>query len=251
VTNTSGSFLRTASSEASVVKMRLKKENQQGYHFDAMVRFEEGSSDAFDAHRDMDILTGSSFEFGFPNSSGNLLLNSQEALAEETRIVPIKLDLKGQTGVFLFDILVQSLPPGSAAFIRDLYLGQITQLNEGSNFTFTVSDIASGSDDRFELVISHNLVTGSLHQRGKESFLLSPNPTNSERGAQVSMNGFSGKEVQILVADVTGRKVISQKLSLHNGALVYPLNCSGIPAGLYSIQVTTADKKLIRKLVLR
>lgn len=251
VTNTSGSFLRTATSEASVVKMRLKKDGQSVYHFDAMVQFEEGSTDAFDAHRDMDILTGSSFEFGFPNSSGNLLLNSQEALAEETRIVPIKLDLKGQTGVFLFDILVQSLPPGSAAFIRDLYLGQITQLNEGSNFTFTVSDIASGSDDRFELVISHNLVTGSLHQRGKESFLLSPNPTNPERGAQVSMNGFSGKEVQILVADVTGRKVISQKLSLHNGALVYPLNCSGIPAGLYSIQVTTADKKLIRKLVLR
>jgi autotransporter-associated beta strand protein len=251
VTNTSGSFLRTASSEASVVKMRLKKENQQGYHFDAMVRFEEGSSDAFDAHRDMDILTGSSFEFGFPNSSSNLLLNSQEALAEETRIVPIKLDLKGQTGVFLFDILVQNVPPGSAAFIRDFYLGQITQLNEGSNFTFTVFDAFSGAGDRFELVISPNLVTGALPQGGKESFLLSPNPTNPERGAQVSINGFSGKEVQILVADVTGRKVISQKLSLHNGALVYPLNCSGIPAGMYSIQVTTADKKLIRKLVLR
>jgi autotransporter-associated beta strand protein len=251
VTNTSGSFLRTAITEASLIQMRLKKAGDSGYHFDAMVRFEEGSTEAFDAHRDMDILTGSSYEFGFPNSNTNLLLNSQAILSEETRIVPIRMDLKGQTGVFSFEILAQDLPSGSVAFIRDLYLGEITEVTEEGNFTFTVSDIASGSDERFELVISPNLVTGALPQGGKERFLLSPNPTNLEKGAQVSMVGFSGKEVQILVSDVTGRKIISQKLNLHNGALVYPLNCSGIPAGIYSIQVTTADKKLITKLILK
>jgi hypothetical protein len=199
----------------------------------------------------MDSLTGSSFEFGFPNSSSNLLLNSQEALAEETRIVPIKLDLKGQTGVFLFDILVQNLPPGSAAFIRDLYLGQITQLNEGSNFTFTVFDAFSGAGDRFELIISPYLVTDGYSLIAKEGLVVFPNPSDSEKGSQIFINGFSGNEVQILVTDITGRKVLSHKSDLHNGSLVYPLNCSKLPAGLYTIQVSTAEKKLTRKLILK
>jgi hypothetical protein len=251
VTNTSGSFLRTATSEASVVKMRLKKDGQPGYHFDAMVRFEEGSSEAFDAHRDMDILTGSSYEFGFPISTTNLLLNSQEALTQETRIVPIELDLKGQTGTFSFDIVIQTLPIGTLAFIRDLYLGEIIEISQGSNFTFTVSNIASGSGDRFELVISPNMVTGVYSLFGKERLVLFPNPSDLEKGSQISLNGFSGNEVQIVVTDITGRKVQSHKLDLQNGSLLYPLNCSKLSAGLYTIQVSNSEKKLTRKLVLK
>lgn len=250
-TSTSGSFLRTASSEVSLVKMRLKKENQPGYQFDAMVRFEEGSSDAFDAHRDMDILTGSFYEFGFPNSEQNLLLNSQAELGTETRIVPLRMSLRGLTGIFSFEILSQMLPSGSTAYIRDLFLGEITEITEGSIFTFSVSDPASGSDDRFELVISPGLVTGRPSMNENHYFFLSPNPSDKQNGTRILMKGFKGNDAQILVTDVTGRVVFSQKVKLEYGSLNHPLNCSGFPPGLYTIQIHAQDSKLSRKLIVK
>jgi hypothetical protein len=251
VTNTSGSFLRTVSSEASLIQMRLKKAGEAAYQFDAMVRFEEGSTEAFDAHRDMDILTGSSYEFGFPNAGSNLLLNSQEALSEETRIVPIRMNLRGHTGPFSFEVLSQALPSGSSAYIRDLYLGEITEIFQGSNFTFTVSDSASGAGDRFELIISPGLVTGGASLKDEHYLFLSPNPSDQQKGTQISMKGFKGNEAQILVTDVTGRIVSSEKASLNNGSMVYPLNCAGFPAGIYTIQIRTQDSKLSRKLIIK
>ena len=180
-----------------------------------------------------------------------MLLNSQEPLTEENRIVPIQLNLKGQTGTFTFNILTQTLPTGTIAFIRDMYLGEITEISQGSNFTFTVFDATSSSDDRFELIISPYLVTSGKSFVGKGSLIVSPNPSDPDKGSQISINGFSGNEVQILVTDITGRKVLSHKSDLHNGSLVYPLNCSKLPAGLYTIQVSTTEKKLTRKLILK
>jgi hypothetical protein len=231
--------------------MRLKKAGEAAYQFDAMVRFEEGSTEAFDAHRDMDILTGSSYEFGFPNAGSNLLLNSQEALSEETRIVPIRMNLRGHTGPFSFEVLSQALPSGSSAYIRDLYLGEITEIFQGSNFTFTVSDSASGAGDRFELIISPGLVTGGASLKDEHYLFLSPNPSDQQKGTQISMKGFKGNEAQILVTDVTGRIVSSEKASLNNGSMVYPLNCAGFPAGIYTIQIRTQDSKLSRKLIIK
>jgi hypothetical protein len=95
------------------------------------------------------------------------------------------------------------------------------------------------------------MVTGVNSLFGKESLVLFPNPSDLEKGSQISINGFSGNEVQILVTDITGRKVQSHKSDLHNGSLVYPLNCSKLPAGLYTIQVSTTEKKLTRKLILK
>jgi hypothetical protein len=65
------------------------------------------------------------------------------------------------------------------------------------------------------------------------------------------MKGFKGNEAQILVTDVTGRIVSSEKASLNNGSMVYPLNCAGFPAGIYTIQIRTQDSKLSRKLIIK
>ena len=247
VTNTSGTYLRTATAESSAIRMRLKKEGQTDYQFDAMVKFEEGSSDAFDIHRDMDILSGPSYEFGFPNASGNLLLNSQAELSGETRIVPMHLDLKGQTGNFRFEVLSQSLPSGSVAYIRDNYLGELSEVSQNSVLSFIVLDEASAASDRFELIINPGVVTGNVQLSGQQISIL-PNPSKSLKGATLLMSGFSGKTAQVSICDMTGKVLFASSTSLVSGKAEISLP-AGLASGVYQVKVKGENISQTRRFV--
>jgi hypothetical protein len=251
VTNTSGTYLRTATVESSSIRMRLKKANQTGYHFDAMVKFEEGSSDGFDQNREMHLLSGPSYDFGFPNEAGNMLLNSQYELLAETRIVPMEMNLKGQNGSFEFEVLSQSIPAGSVAYIRDNYLGEITEITQGSIFGFETNGGASSASNRFELIINPGIFTSASQHAGREIISIFPNPTESGNGTLVSLKGFSGTQAQLQVTDLSGRVLISEHALLNNGSFNYQLNTGKLAAGVYSLSVSASGKTQVRKLVVR
>jgi hypothetical protein len=251
VTNASGTFLRTATADASMIHMRLKKNGVSDYHFDAMVRFEEGSSEEFDIHKDMDLLPGPAFEFGFPAGGSNMVLNSQSVLTEETRIVPLSVDLKGQSGSYAFEILAQNLPVGATAFIRDNLLGEIAEIHPGSIVEFLSYDEASAYSGRFELLINPVTFTGNTVSPGSEIIRIFPNPTQHGQGTLLTLQGFSGREAAVRVADMAGRTVLNQKFTLQNENHVFPINCSGLAAGIYTIQVCSENRKITRKLVVK
>jgi hypothetical protein len=251
VTNASGTFLRTATADASMIHMRLKKNGVSDYHFDAMVRFEEGSSEEFDIHKDMDLLPGPAFEFGFPAGGSNMVLNSQSVLTEETRIVPLSVDLKGQSGSYAFEILAQNLPVGATAFIRDNLLGEIAEIHPGSIVEFLSYDEASAYSGRFELLINPVTFTGNTVSPGSEIIRIFPNPTQHGQGTLLTLQGFSGREAAVRVADMAGRTVLNQKFTLQNENHVFPINCSGLAAGMYTIQVCSENRKITRKLVVK
>jgi hypothetical protein len=251
VTNTSGTYFRTASSESSSIRMRLKKNDQSAYHFDAMVKFEEGSSDNFDQNRDLDLLSGPSYEFGFPSSTGNMLLNSQAALMEETRIIPMAMNLKGNRGNFSFEVLAQQIPAGAVAFIRDQYLNTITEISQGSVISFEAMDDAASMADRFELIINPAIYTGVSGLNGAQMVSIYPNPTESAKGARISLKGFKTGSARILVSDVMGRMVRETGISLTNANQEESMEINGLAPGVYTVNVQAEGKTLVRKLVIR
>ena len=251
VTNTSGTYVRTAVSDAASVRMRLKKAGQTDYQFDAMVKFEEGSSDAFDNHRDMDLLSGPSFEFGFPNAEQNLLLNSQAELGTETRIVPLQMNLKGMNGEFSFEILNQNLPAGAAAYIRDNYNNEISEINQGSIIVFEVNSAEEGIADRFELIINPSSITSGSAKIGAGLVSIFPNPSDGTKGVQISLKGFNKNSASIRVTDVLGRPVKDFGIMLSNGSQNLFLETKHLSPGVYTIQVEADGKSITRKLVIR
>jgi hypothetical protein len=251
VTNTSGTYLRTASSLASSVRMRMKRNGQSDYQFDAMVKFEEGSTDAFDQHRDMHILSGPSYDFGFPSSEGNMLLNSQAGLEEETRIVPIQMNLKGAMGDFSFEVLSQELPAGAVAYIRDNYLGEITEIAQGTTYSFEVNNDASALSDRFELIINPAVFTGTSGLTGSQIVSIFPNPTESSKGAVISLKGFEGNSARIRVTDMMGKLVVESGIALSNGNAERTVELRNLASGIYTVTVNASGRNVVRKLVIR
>jgi hypothetical protein len=61
--------------------------------------------------------------------------------------------------------------------------------------------------DRFELTINPAVYTGISGMNGAQMINIYPNPTESTKGARISLKGFQAASARITVADVMGRTV--------------------------------------------
>jgi hypothetical protein len=234
-TGSSATFARTATVASNQLRIRMSKPDHIGYQFDAMVRFRDGASDGFDQNKDLELLPGSGFELAIQTSeAGNLLLNTL-APVSETKIIPLWVDYKANSGQFQFSFLdVESLNESTTAYLKDNYLGSLTLINPQTVYTYQANDAASMNAGRFELIFNPNSITSSSKNLSQKNILVFPNPVIHEKFTLI----YSGEiaHIQLEITDLPGKQVPFTFSHTKPEAIEIALN-SKLPPGQYLLKV--------------
>jgi hypothetical protein len=200
-----------------------------------MVRFRDGASDGFDQNKDLELLPGSGFELAIQTSeAGNLLLNTL-APVSETKIIPLWVDYKANSGQFQFSFLdVESLNESTTAYLKDNYLGSLTLINPQTVYTYQANDAASMNAGRFELIFNPNSITSSSKNLSQKNILVFPNPVIHEKFTLI----YSGEiaHIQLEITDLPGKQVPFTFSHTKPEAIEIALN-SKLPPGQYLLKV--------------
>jgi hypothetical protein len=77
---------------------------------------------------------------------------------------------------------------------------------------------------------------------------LHPNPANEE--ISLTVKTIPNEELKIIVTDLTGRTVISENTGKHDGPVNIRTDVSFLEAGVYLLQLVSADQMVTRKIVI-
>lgn len=99
------------------------------------------------------------------------------------------------------------------------------------NYHVTVSP---ATQNNFRKVLNDSINTGSTIN----NFKLAPNPTNSI--VRISFNGEKENSVTLLVTDMVGKKVMTDKFTFNPGS-THDLNLARFASGVYLVHITNAN----------
>jgi len=245
------SFVRTATTASNNVRLRISKVNGGNYSFDAMVRFMEGATEAFDQHIDANFMRSGRESVAFPSNNQNLVLNTLPSL-EGYRVVPVKSYYSGQTGQFKFDFLeLNSFPANVHIYLKDRVLNSLLDVRQYPAYTFNVAANNNlNSNDRFELIFSPTAITEVKPAvNGNAVFSVYPNPSNGSK-VVASMIGFENESsVQVVVTDVLGKVVYSATQTIGNGNDAEHAIAARLASGVYNVSCVGKSHKFTTKLV--
>ncbi len=144
-----------------------------------------------------------------------------------------------------FIMRVNNMPEtATTIYLHDKWLHRFVRLNKGAEYRFDITDNpASEGDNRFEVSLGIDDET-SLAATSAITFELQPNPAAKE--AKMVYN-IGGGEAQVKVMDMLGVTVYETDLgSQMSGSTT--LDLSEFAAGVYLVELTAGNKKLIRRL---
>jgi len=248
-----GSFVRTAVAHDQV-RIRLKKQSNLNYTFDAMVRFDANSTYGFDQHLDADALSGYGFDFSLVGDNGEKLVLNTVPLPSESKVIPMSMNYRGQLGTYKLEFLeTESIVNGAETYLRDNYLGTLTSVNSTSQYTFDVSaNDPSSASDRFELVVSPYAVTGVSKLINSNGLGIYPNPAGTTAKVTLAVAGAKGTKASIVVVDVLGKVVYTENMEISQSTYLSEKNLDfGFAAGVYTVKVITEGKTFTDKLIVR
>ncbi|PQJ12267.1 hypothetical protein CJD36_000475 [Flavipsychrobacter stenotrophus] len=213
------------------------------YHIWDMLKldFNDKATDEHDRMLDASKPMGvADFNF-YSQSTDNLKLavDSRPFLAE--KVIPLGLTSGYQQNFIIrADNLV--VPAGGKLVLHDKLLGKYVDLNQGTEYAFTIGKDKTTQGDRFELALK------SIAPVPVKPLAVSmtPNPTTDD----VKINFTSGKKekVTVSVMDISGVSIYSKDLGeQQNGTISVPL--SSFAAGIYMVELTQGEQKITQRLV--
>jgi hypothetical protein len=250
--NTSGSFIRTATNFERI-RLRLTNSVVNNHQYDGMVRFDVASTYNFDQHKDADALVGNNFGFGFLTDEGQELILTTVPYPVETKVIPMNMVYNGTLGNYTFTFLdASTLFSGVELYLRDNFLGTLTDLNTAGSYSFTVlpSD-GSAAPGRFEILISPSAVTGISKLVDGFGIGLYPNPASGSSSVTLAVRNASDAGAAISIVDVIGKTVYSSTMQLKADELSEKVLDLNLPSGVYTVKVSSNGKSFIEKLVIR
>jgi len=236
----SGTFARVATSNAYV---RIKLQNATGLADENVLRVVEGGTAGFDGDLDAYKLEGGSLSLGMIAGEDRLSIQTLGQLEAQT-IVPLMVN--GPTGNtnLRFENLDELLA-GKMMWVKDNYLGSITQVNEADVFSFQITaDAASRGDNRFELIFSTEDVTAVKSSKAGIQLSLFPNPSINGEFTISGNENFNGGNLTIY--DVAGKVVY--KHSYSKGSMLKVK--TNLASGMYQVNFQTGNGSLNQKLII-
>ncbi len=235
-------FLRTADPAGT-----LRFTFEQGQSKDeAAILFMDGASQGQDAY-DAANLAGESLVDGA--SGQNLAINVLPAL-KQREVIPMGFKASAGQAQVRFEG-ISTFPTTARVYLRDLYLGTVTEVIEGSVYSFTVSgDPASKGNARFELVFEPEAGSAKVKAAATPTLSAWPVPASSKAGVlnvRVAQLG-QGKGI-ITLTDVAGRQVSNLTATLEQSGSIHELDIKGLPAGVYTLKVSGSEASLTRQIV--
>jgi len=137
-------------------------------------------------------------------------------------------------------------PVGGYLYLHDKYLQQYTLLQQGTEYRFSITDDnATQGDARFELGL------GSIPNNCNKQLVsgldmaVMPNPAKTQ--ATVTYHIANMQQAALRVSTVSGAIIMTIPIEFNNGSL--QLRLENLASGIYMVELTNDDKKIVRRLV--
>ncbi|WP_161499174.1 DNA/RNA non-specific endonuclease [Flavipsychrobacter stenotrophus] len=213
------------------------------YHiWDAVnVQFNDKATDVEDSKYDAVKQLNADFTF-YSLSADKRKLAIDARPFESEKVVPL-----GITSAYDQRFIIRAdnvaVPKGSTVFLHDKLLNKLTELKPSTEYAFTISkDKATQGDARFELSLKAATAAtdNGLH------VTMTPNPASDD--VHITFTTTQKENVSVRVMDISGVNVYNKDLGvLQNGTVNVSL--SNLAAGIYMVELTSGDKKVLHRLV--
>lgn len=115
-----------------------------------------------------------------------------------------------------------------------------------SSITYTFFDSTSFEEPiKSSVTIIYHLSSLQINEQSERNFNLFPNP--ADESVFLSFNLFQSENIQILIADITGKLVKRESHYISTGATRLKLNTSKLQYGVYSVRVQFSNGSVISK----
>jgi hypothetical protein len=251
-TSTSGQFARIASEEMAGLRVTLSRQGEQNAnYYSSVIRFSELASDAFDQQFDFAALgSGEGMSISIPVENEQLVI-AGFAPVTESKTIPIKVDLRGQSGQFVLHFSeMDFLETGHAVYLRDNLLGTLTAITSESEVEFAVSGNDALVSNRFDLLFQNTVTSGQvlMNNSGISVF---PNPASSSGKIDIQVSGSNSQIAAIRILDATGRILLKQQIGLKNGVGSLELSENKLSSGIYFLEVNSGNQHSVKRIALR
>jgi hypothetical protein len=205
------------------------------------IKFDETTTDAQDMVNDGGKLMGGDLNFYSLSSEGKRQSIDVRPYSEG-KALPL-----GITSTYVQDFIIRAesvvLPAGGQLYLHDKLLNQYVTLQQGAEYRFTISkDAASQGDNRFEL----GMKPGVTQANNSLDVTMAPNPASDD--VKLTYRSATSETVTVRLTDLNGVTVYNSNLGIQqNGTITIPL--SKFAAGIYMVELTAGNRKVVRRLV--
>ena len=215
-----------------------------GYHPWDMLYFNFADYATDNEDNDFDALKLSGPDFNFYSlSADNKKLAIDGRPYATDKIIPLGIS-SNYSQEFIIKAESIAVPGNGKVYLHDKLLQQYVLLQQGSEYKFNITgDSATQGDKRFELTMKPAAET--LAGTPLEVSMM-PNPATDE--VKISFNSGTNENVSLRVLDLSGVCVFNDNLGqVKNGSVAIPLE--NLAAGIYMVELTSGNQKVIKKLM--
>ena len=198
---------------------------------------------AKDGDEDATKPSGADFNF-YSKSADNHKLAIDSRPYEAGNVIPL-----GISGNYAQDYIIKTenlaIPTGSNLYLHDKLLQQYVALQTGSEYKFSVTaDKATQGEQRFELSMDPQLTTAGNTRKGLQ-INLTPNPATDNVNIDFSTDN---NNIQVRIVDLGGVNVYQTEITGKQSGKVN-ISKGKFTAGIYMVEITSGDQKVIQRLI--
>ena len=205
------------------------------------VNFNADGTDKEDNDLDARKLSGPDFNF-YSFSADNMKLAIDSRPYAAGKVIPL-----GIRSNYAQDFIIRAenmvLPEDGKLYLHDKLSGQYTLLQQGTEYRFSIAaDDNTQGDARFELTAGTPLVADNTSL----DMTILPNPANEE--VNINFKSGTNEQVNLNLVDMTGLNIFSKTITGRvNGSI--NVSVDGLSPGIYLVELSSGDQKVVRKLV--
>lgn len=215
----------------------------ENYHMWDMLKFDfnDNATDKEDMMLDAVKPMGvSDFNFYSRSADNRKLAVDSRPFAME-KVIPL-----GVTSGYQQNFIIRAdnvvVPEGGKLVLHDKLLEKYVDLNQGTEYAFTIGKDKTTQGDRFELALKSNVPTPAKAL----VVCMTPNPTTDD--VKISYTSGKKEKVTVRVMDISGVNIYNKDLGeQQNGTVSVPL--SKFAAGIYMVELTQGEQKVSQRLV--
>ncbi|RYU82456.1 nidogen-like domain-containing protein [Hymenobacter persicinus] len=243
------SYLNPDFSRPATVETRplLQLDLVQGTQRDAAtVYFEKGATAAFDPAFDAYKLSGPVAGLALPADAETLSISGLPALTGADVTVPVRVWATVAGTYSLEAARLLNLPAGMRAYLQDTQTGTVTDLTQQPTYRFSLS--AGFDGPRFRVLFSTRQVTSAAPGALGPQVQLYPNPAHDQALLLLPIS-LAQHPVTATLLNSLGQTVRTYSLAAP-GSGQHALSLSGLARGVYSVQLSTAQGQIVKRLII-
>lgn len=158
----------------------------------------------------------------------------------ELKMTPVFLDLsewKGQQVKIRYRFGTDDNTAGDGWYIDDVEIMDAVIYNETACFVSDQTDMLCAEAAERGTIIDSELSTSTTDRNYAGDLLVLPNPASD--ALQVFFSSTAAGEGMLHLFDLTGHRLKSLRVGLHEGVNQWPVSLEGIPGGLYMVRLET------------